>query len=45
MVVFTRDIVSLAFFESKRDPITFIHPDAEMSGSVALQRFESISRR
>jgi len=43
MVVFARGIVSLAFFESKRDSITFVHPYAEVSSSVALQRFESVS--
>jgi hypothetical protein len=36
MVVFARDIVSLAFLESKRDSILFVHPDAEVSGPGTL---------
>jgi hypothetical protein len=30
MVVFARDIVSLAFLESKRDSVRVVNPDAEI---------------
>jgi hypothetical protein len=43
MVVFARDIVSLTFFESKRDSILVIHSDAEVFGTGPLQRFQSVA--
>ena len=43
MVVLARDIVGLTFLESKRDSIPFVYPDAEISGPITLQRFQSVT--
>jgi len=43
MVIFARDIISLTFFESKRDSILVVHSDAEVSGTGTLQRFQPVA--
>jgi hypothetical protein len=45
MVVFARDIVSLTFLESKSDSVLVVHPDTEVSGPGALQRFQPVASR
>jgi hypothetical protein len=45
VIVFARDIVGLSSFESKRDSILFVDPDAEVSDPIALQRFQPIAGR